>query len=198
MGNGDGAIFGQQQLRHGLADDVGAADDHGLEAIEFAQRILGQHDGAHRRAGDQRLLTGRQLADVHDMEAIDVLGGIDGGQHLHRVDMLRKRQLHENAVAGGVAVELLDQRQHIGLGRFGGKPVLPRVHADFDGLLRLVGDIDSGGRILAHQHHREAGGEAVLCLEFGHGLCNAAAQGFGIGLAVDEFRHGQSIQMRLR
>ena len=76
--------------------------------------------------------------------------------------MLRQRQLHQDAVHGRIRVELLDQGQHFGFGRLGGQLVLPRVHADLDRLLGLVGDIDLGGRVLAHQHDGEAGGEAML------------------------------------
>ena len=53
MSDGDGAVLLQQELRHRLADDIGAADDHRLEPVELAERILGEHDGADRRAGDK-------------------------------------------------------------------------------------------------------------------------------------------------
>jgi hypothetical protein len=124
--------------------------------VERAQHVLGQHDGADGRAGHERILSGRQFADVHHMKAVDVLCGRNSGQHLHGIDVLRQRQLNENAVNGGIIVELLDNRQNIGLGCFGRQLVLPRIHADFDRLLRLVGHIDLGGRVFAHQNDGEA------------------------------------------
>ena len=49
------------------------------------------------------------------MKAVDVLGGIDGVEHLLRgvlAERRRQRRLHEDAVAGRVAIELPDERQH--------------------------------------------------------------------------------------
>src|SRR5690606_31924468 len=41
MRHGDGAVFGEQQLRHRLADDVRLADDDGMEAGKVcAEAIL--------------------------------------------------------------------------------------------------------------------------------------------------------------
>ena len=48
MGQSDGAMFGQQQRRHRLADDVGAADHHRLGAGERAQRSRAAATGSHK------------------------------------------------------------------------------------------------------------------------------------------------------
>jgi hypothetical protein len=80
--DGDGAVLRQQQLRHRLAHDVGAADDHGVDAIQLAQHRLGQHDAADRRAGNERLLAGGEAAHVDHMEAVHVLVRADGVQTL--------------------------------------------------------------------------------------------------------------------
>ena len=44
----------EQQLRHRLADDVGAADHHRLEPGQVAEPVLEQHQAAERRAGHER------------------------------------------------------------------------------------------------------------------------------------------------
>ena len=67
--------------------------------------------------------------------------------------------------------------------------MLPGIHADLDRLLRLVGDIDLARRILADQHDRKAGRQAMLGLKLRHGFGDAAAQTFGIGFSVDDLRH---------
>ena len=42
MGDSDGAVLGQQQRRHRLADDVGTAEHQGTLALQFPKRFL-QH-----------------------------------------------------------------------------------------------------------------------------------------------------------
>ena len=56
-----------------------------------------------------------QPADIERVEAVDVLGRIDRVDHALRIDLLRQRQLHQDAVDRVVGVELRDQRQQLGL-----------------------------------------------------------------------------------
>jgi hypothetical protein len=72
-----------------------------------------------------------------------------------------QRHLHQYSVYGWIIVELGDKRQKISLARLGGEFVLPRIHTDLNRLLGLVGDIDAGCWVFAHQHHGQAGGEVV-------------------------------------
>ncbi len=51
------------------------------------------------------------------MEAVDVLGGIDGDQDLGRVEVFGQRQLDEDAVDRRIDVEAPDQLQQLGLRR---------------------------------------------------------------------------------
>ncbi len=104
--------------------------------------------------------------------------------------MLWQRQLHENAVAGRVVVELVDEGQYVGFARLSGKLVLPGIHADFDGLLRLVLDVDLAGRIFADEDDREARFHAVFFDQtrdfrgdfYAHFSCNF--------LSIDNLRSG--------
>ncbi len=52
---------------------------------------------------------------VDDVKAIDVLGGINGGNYRLVVDMRRQRQLDKDAVHGIVGVQALDQAQSVRL-----------------------------------------------------------------------------------
>jgi hypothetical protein len=52
MGDGDGAIGGQQQGGHRLADDAGAADHHGVQARGRLHGLADQLHAALGRAGD--------------------------------------------------------------------------------------------------------------------------------------------------
>jgi len=75
--DGDGAIGIEQQLRHRLADDVRAPDDHRFEARQVTKSVLKQHQAAERSAWHKSAFADRELARIDDMEAIDVLVGID-------------------------------------------------------------------------------------------------------------------------
>ena len=85
-------VLGQQQLRQRLADDVGAADHDRLEARERGLHGLGQDHAAERRARHQRRQAGRSRPAFIGMEAVDVLGRVDRGDDLLRVDLRRQRQ----------------------------------------------------------------------------------------------------------
>ncbi len=98
MGDGHRGILGEQQLRHRLADDVGAADHHRLHAGERSVHGLGQHDAAERRARHQARQAAGEPAGIERMESIHVLVRIDGGDDFLRIDLRRQRQLHQDAV----------------------------------------------------------------------------------------------------
>ena len=125
MRDGHGAVFLEEQLRHRFADDVRAPDHHRFEAFERAEHVLGKHDCTKRRTGDERILAGRELADIDDIEAVDVLCWIEGIQNLHRRNLLGQRQLHQYAMNGGIPVEAIDERQQLGFRDFGAELVLP-------------------------------------------------------------------------
>ena len=108
MGDGDGGVLGEQQLRHRLADDVGAADHHRLHAGERGMHRFRQPHAAERRARHQRRQAARQPPDIERVEAVHVLGRVDGGDDLVCVDLRRQRQLHQDAVDVGVGVELAE------------------------------------------------------------------------------------------
>ena len=186
MRDGHRAVLAQQKLSHRLADDVGASDDDRVEARQIVLHRLCKDDRADRRARRQRALADRELADVDGVEAVDVLGRIDRIQHLHAVDVLGQRHLHENAVHGRVAVEARDEIEQRGLRRLLRQLVLEGLHADLDGLLGLVAHVDLARRVLAHEHHREPGRKAVLRLHAGDVGRHIGAHLGGNRLSVDD------------
>ena len=70
---------------------------------------LGQHHAAERRARHQRGQAAGEPAGIERMEAVDVLGRIDRSDDFLGVDLLRQRQLHQNAVHVPLGIELRDQ-----------------------------------------------------------------------------------------
>ena len=93
------AFSRQQQLRERLAHHVGAADHDRLQALQGGVHALGETDAAERRAGHEARQAGREPADIHRIEAVDILVGIERREHFLRVDLRRQRQLHQDAVA---------------------------------------------------------------------------------------------------
>ena len=135
MGDRHGAMLGEQQRRHRLADDVGAADHHRLGAGERAQARAQQHAGSHTACtapAPRRRSTSRPA--LLRVEAVDVLGRVDRVDDALRVDLLRQRQLHQDAVDRGIGVEPRDQGEQLGLagrrpagGARSSRAPLPRV-----------------------------------------------------------------------
>ena len=60
-----------------------------------------------------------ELAEVHRMEAVDVLVRVDRQQRRLEVEVLRERVLHQVGVDGGIGVEPLDDREDVLLGGVG-------------------------------------------------------------------------------
>ena len=80
---------------------------------------LDQEHRAGRRAGHEGRvdLAGAELADIDEVEAVDVLFRRDRLDDLAGIDVAGQRKLDQDAVDRGIGVELLDQREKIGLAR---------------------------------------------------------------------------------
>ena len=86
VGDRDRRALVQQQQRDRLADDVRAADHHGLGAGDRDLVAAQQLHHAGRRAGAQAGLVRHQPADAQRVEAVDVLAGVDPVEHLLEVE----------------------------------------------------------------------------------------------------------------
>ena len=125
------------------------------------------------------------------MEAIDVLGGADRGDHRLFVEVAGQWQLDEDTVHRRIGVQLRDQCEQVRLGRIGGQAVLEAFHVCGYGRLVLAAHIDLARRILAHEYHREARLAARRLGEFRRLLADALAQPGGECLPVDDLRRHQ-------
>ena len=134
------------------------------------------------------------------MKAVNILGRRDRIDHQIGIQMIRKRQLHQNAMHRRVIVQLIDQRQKIRFGCVRIQLVLKGIHPDFDGLLPLRADVDLTCRVFANKDHRKARRQIVICLEFCHMGRDLFANRGGKSLAVDNLcSHGDiRIQWRYR
>ena len=158
MADRDGGVGVQEHQRHRLADDVAAADHHGVAAghrdVRAAQHL--HHPG--RRARAQRGAVLDQPPDVDRAEAVDVLVRIDGLEHGHlgvRAERRRQRRLHQDAVVRGAGVQAPHLAEDV-LER-GGRRQADQVdrQAGLAAGADLVANVDLGRRIRADQHDAE-------------------------------------------
>jgi hypothetical protein len=146
------------------------------------------HQAAERGARHHGFLARRQQADIGNVKAVDVLGGIDRVDHLVGVNVARQRQLHEDAVHLRRGVELFHQRQQVGLGGVGVELVLVGIHPRLDRHPALGADIDLAGRVLAHQHHRKPRRDAVRVFQMRNMAGDVFPKFRGVSFPVDDLR----------
>ena len=158
----------QQQGGQGFPDDVAAPAHHHVFAgrvVAVAQKnLLDSGRGGGNEVGDAL----QQLAQVKGMQTVHILGRVQGLDYDRFLDLGRQRQLNEDAVEPGVGVELRNQVQQFGLG---GCLVEVEDLAEHPRLVAgpaLVPHVDGGRGVTAHQHCRQAGGNAVLLLHLRH------------------------------
>ncbi len=128
-------------MRHGLPDDVTAADDDGAGAVDL-DLVLPQHlHHADRCGTDQRGLPEKELPRVERMQPVDVLGRGDCPQDPRFVDVSRERQLDEDRVDRVVRVQGRDPGEQFFLARLCGEPHVVCVEAAFERGLVLEPDV---------------------------------------------------------
>ena len=115
MRDGDGGVFIEQKLHQGATDQIGAADHHGVHTLERSMHALGQDDAAQRRTRRQRRKAAGQPPGIVRMQTVDVLGRIDRIDDGFGMQRFGQRQLHQDPVHGGIAIELSDQGQQVAL-----------------------------------------------------------------------------------
>ncbi len=147
---------------------------------------------AKRGAGDEAAgVAHGELGDIDGVEAIDVLAGIDGGDDGSLIDMIGRWGLDEDAVDGGVCIELANKPDELLLLRLGGHLVFHRVKAEFQAFACLRADVCAGGGVIADEDDGEAGGDA-LGLERLHGRLGLGVDFFGNGFSVYQ-GHGEVV-----
>ena len=167
MGNGHGGIAARasfhEQEGHRFSDNHAPAHDDRIFASGFDAVIEKKADAAERGAGNKPGgILERELGDIHGVETINILAGIDGADDRGFVDLWRGRGLDEDAVNGGVGVEFFDEGEKLLLCCVGGEFLLHGMQAEFGGFAVLRAHVGAGGGIIAHEHHGKAGLDAAL------------------------------------
>ena len=162
VADGDRRVGSEQQLRHRLAEQVRAADHDGLGALERRAGLREQQHHAGRRARPQAVAAQRERAGAERRQAVDVLERVDEAGQLDAVEVVRDRELADDAADLRVGVELLDQRDDLVARRVGGEPVVEAPDADLGAGLLLAADVDGARRVVADEDRREARRASVL------------------------------------
>ena len=94
------------------------------------------------------------------MEAVGVLGRVDGGDDLVLVQRFGQRQLDQNGVDVGTPVKFGYLGQHGRRAGPGRKKVLLEMDVGAGAGLFLESNVKAGGRVVADQDHGQAGRSA--------------------------------------
>ncbi len=186
--DGHRAAFHQELERHRPADDVRLPDHDRMLAHEILAGVLQQRHATVGRTRTQRRPLEHQAADVIRMEAVDVLQRIDGFGDAFLGDLLRQRQLHQDAVDRRILIERSDERDELGFRRRRRQVVRERAHPGRVGRSPLVAHVDLRSGVVADQHHGEPGWRMAGRDARRHRLAHLRRQPLGPALAVDDAR----------
>src|SRR5581483_4731244 len=170
-----------------LADEQAPPDDDRVQAFRIDARLRDEAHHPERRTGPQ---TGRAREEptlAHRVETVDVLVRVDALDDLLRVETRRQRELHQDAVHVAPAVQVVDEREQLGLRRRRRQPEAEEGDAERAARLLLVADVDRGRRVVADEDGRETGSRtarAQLVDAHAHLLAHAGRD----RLAVDHAR----------
>jgi hypothetical protein len=95
-------------------------------------------------------------AGVDGVEAVHVLGRVDGHEDLRRVDVLRQRQLHEDAVHVGIRVESVDDAEQLVLRRVSGSVIWRDTKPAFSAAFPFIRTYTSLAGSCADEHDGQA------------------------------------------
>ncbi len=126
------------------------------------------------------------------MEAIRILGRRDRLQDLALIDMIRQRQLHQDAVNPLIVVQFIDQGQQLCFGCLGRQFVLVGKNPGFFTGLFLHRHINAAGRIVANQDNGQTRRDALAFQSFD--ICCYFLTDFGGNeLAINDLVHVQNL-----
>ena len=160
MADGDGGVGVHEEKRHGLADDVAAAEDGCVFAFDWNFAAAQNFHHAERGAGDEIGASGDEAADVEGMEAVDIFGGIDGFEDFLGVNLCGKRKLDEDAVDVVAAIEIFDDGEQFAGADCSGRGEVEAGEAEFFAGCDFAGDVDFGGGIFTDENGGEAGADS--------------------------------------
>ena len=116
MADGDSGIAVKQELGNRKSDNLAAADHDCPLSLDFHACLIQHSDNAFRGARHGARLLLPEGCDIERMEAVNVLVLGNRGNDLVLGNMVRQRQLDENAVHAVIGIETGDEIKEFSLG----------------------------------------------------------------------------------
>ena len=157
MAYGDSGVPFQEQQGDRLAHDIAAPDHHGVLAHQGDARMVQQAHDAGRGAGYEPSIAHHQPTHVFRVEPVHVLSRCDGVNDRFGGNVLRQRQLNQDAVHFTITVELRNQPEQVPFRDGRRQLMLYRSDARLVARFRLVAYVNLRSRVFADQNHGQTG-----------------------------------------
>ncbi len=136
-------------------------------------------------------MAGGEQSNIFGMKCVDILQGIDASDNRFFINVSWQGKLHENAMYGGIRIEVADEVEKARLGNAGGKLMVKADHSRLFTGFSLVADVNVAGRVVADKNRRQTGRTIGERDVRGYCGCNFSAHGFGELVSVESDRwHG--------
>jgi hypothetical protein len=157
VADGDGGVGVHEEQSHGFTDDVTAAEDDSVGALDGNFGAAKNFHASRGSASDEAGAPTDEAAEIDGMETVDVLGGVDGFKNAFGVDLLGKRELDEDAVDIVVAIEIFDDAEHFESGDGGWRSEKSAGHAELFAGGDFAFYVEVRGGIVADEDGGETG-----------------------------------------
>ena len=158
MAHGDRGIailLLHHQLCHRLADDVGTPQDDTFLAAGLYVITVQQREDAQRCGRNEAWKANGHTPHIDGMEAVYILAVIDGLNDFLLVDMLRQRQLDDEAVYIGILIQLAHTSKQLSFGHVIFIPDECRLESTLFAGDDLILHIRLGTTVVPHEHSRQ-------------------------------------------
>ena len=157
MRDGDRAVSGKQERRHGSADNIGTTDNNAFLARNGDLVMLEHLHNTRRSAREDISFIEAQMTCIELSEGVNVLLGRHSGNDTRLVDVLRQRKLNEQTVDRRIGIDLFDLCDNLfGRIRFG-EDIAGGCKSDLLAGAELVAYINDGSGILANSDNAVPG-----------------------------------------
>src|SRR5581483_11785062 len=148
--------------RERTTDGEASPDDHDVLAPDLDAVLDEQALDAERCARPRPGHAHDESSEVHGMQAVGVLLGIDRQQRLLLVDLIRQRQLHDERIDRGIMVERVDLGLQVVPRDVGGELAVMRLDADLLAVVALGPHVGGRVGVVTDQDRAEPGRDATL------------------------------------
>ena len=169
MCHGHRCILIQEQLSHGLTNDIATTDDYGFLACHLHARLVKELDDTFWGTWEDAVLVEPKACHVLRVEAVHIFLGRDSGDDFVLRDMFWQRQLHEDTVHEWIVVEFVDLSEECCFAHIFREFHEVAVETTVLGCFDLAAHIRAAGRVVTYNDDHEAWAATILlrqCIYF--------------------------------